>query len=108
MANVPGVFEIDIDDDKGPGLGYGHGGLGGQYSQNGGPGGGSGASCAQDGEHAINLDIEIQVKNHTSLFNLVEFMNISLIITPIFNHQLSLCKFYHRTNSILEDLILKP
>ena len=70
MANVPGVFEIDIDDDKGPGLGYGHGGLGGQYSQNGGPGGGSGASCAQDGEHAINLDIEIQVRNHTSLYNL--------------------------------------
>ena len=62
MANVPGVFEIDIDDDKNPGLGYSHGGLGGQYSQNGGPGGGSGAgSCAQDGEHAINLDIEIQV-----------------------------------------------
>ena len=62
MANVPGVFEIDIDDDKNPGIGYSHGGLGGQYSQNGGPGGGSGAgSCAQDGEHAINLDIEIQV-----------------------------------------------
>jgi len=61
MANVPGVFEIDIDDDKNPGIGYSHGGLGGQYSQNGGPGGGSGAgSCAQDGEHAINLDIEIQ------------------------------------------------
>ena len=104
MANVPGVFEIDIDDDKGPGLGYGHGGLGGQYSQNGGPGGGSGASCAQDGEHAINLDIEIQVRNHISLHKLSQ----DLIIAPIFNHQLSLCKFYHRTNSILEDLILKP
>ena len=65
MANVPGVFEIDIDDDKGPGLGHGHGGLGGQYSQNGGPGGGLGASCAQDGEHAINLDIEIQVRKYT-------------------------------------------
>ena len=96
MANVPGVFEIDIDDDKGPGLGYGHGGLGGQYSQNGGPGGGSGASCAQDGEHAINLDIEIQVRNHISLYKLSQdFLveQLSLIIAPIFNYQLSLCKF---------------
>ena len=106
MANVPGVFEIDIDDDKNPGMGYSHGGLGGQYSQNGGPGGGLGASCAQDGEHAINLDIEIQVRNHISLYKLSQ--DFSLIIAPIFNYQLSLCKFDHRTNLILEDLTLKP
>ena len=79
MANVPGVFEIDIDDDKSPGIGYSHGGLGGQYSQNGGPGGGSGAgSCAQDGEHAINLDIEIQVN-----IVLLQWTDTKSIIAPL-------------------------
>merc|ERR1719384_1620362 len=54
MANTPGVFEIDIDEN----LTFANH----IPSQNGGgPGGGSGAgSCTQDGEHAINLDIEIQ------------------------------------------------
>ena len=80
MANVPGVFEIDIDDDKNPGMGYSHGGLGGQYSQNGGPGGGSGAgSCAQDGEHAINLDIEIQV-NIVGIFLVYDFINMDSVL----------------------------
>ena len=62
MANPgcqPGVFDIDID---GPEFVQG---IGGPSSQNGGPGNGSGGSGgsgdAQDGEHAINLDIEIQV-----------------------------------------------
>jgi hypothetical protein len=63
MANVPGMFEIDIDDDKNSGLGFNHGGIGSQYSHNGGPGGSSGGAgtCGHEDEHAINLDIEIQV-----------------------------------------------
>lgn len=55
MANTPGVFEIDIDEN----LTFANH----IPSQNGGPGGGSGGSGlrGQDGEHAIPLDIEIQV-----------------------------------------------
>ena len=67
MANPgcqPGVFDIDIDDGN-EGLDFVRGGMGGPCSQNGGAGdgvGGSGGSGGiQDGEHAINLDIEIQV-----------------------------------------------
>ena len=44
MANVPGMFEIDIDDDKNSGIGFSHGGIGCPYSQNGGPGGSSGGA----------------------------------------------------------------
>ena len=57
MANTPGVFEIDIDEN----LTFANH----IPSQNGGPGGGSGGSGlrGQDGEHAIPLDIEIQVQS---------------------------------------------
>ena len=55
MANVPGVFEIDIDDDRNSGLGYN----GSSCSQNGMHGSGPSGSVGQGGD--IALDIEIQV-----------------------------------------------
>ena len=68
MANPvcqPGMFDIDIDDGNEGMTGYIRGGMGGIGSQNGGPdgsvGSGAGSGSGHDGEHAINLDIEIQV-----------------------------------------------
>ena len=56
----PGMFDIDIDDANEGRAGFGHGGIG---NIGGHPNGYLGDSaCAQDGEHAINLDIEIQVR----------------------------------------------
>ena len=69
MANPgcqPGMFDIDIDDGNEGMTGYIRGGMGGIGSQNGGPdgsvGSGAGSGSGHDGEHAINLDIEIQVR----------------------------------------------
>ena len=66
MANPgfqPDMFSIEIDENDA--LGCVRGGMGGPLAQNGGAGDGSGGSGgsggAQESEHAINLDIEIQV-----------------------------------------------
>ena len=59
----PGMFDIDIDDtnEGRGGFGHGIGNIGGQPN-------GCGAACDQDGEHAINLDIEIQVRKNTFVY----------------------------------------